>query len=76
MMLVDNWQAVIKSAWSFWLPLIGLALNYAPQIVPYVPDGLLPWWVGPAIIVAGPVLRLFKQKSVSGEPTADDSAED
>lgn len=72
MMLVDNWQSVVKTAYSFWLPLIGLALQYAPALLPYVPEGLLPWWFPPLVIVAGPVMRLVKQTSVSGSDEAEE----
>lgn len=72
MQLVENWRAIVRGAYSFWLPLIGLALEYAPQVVPFIPDGWLPWWVAPLVILGGPIFRLVKQKSVSGPPPADD----
>jgi thiamine kinase-like enzyme len=38
MKLVDNWQAVVKHAWSLWLIALATALDLGSEVIPYVSD--------------------------------------
>lgn len=66
MKLVENWQAVVKRAWSMWLIAVATLLQVLEIIVPEY-DDVLPKWSVIAVLVAAFFARLIKQKSVSGD---------
>jgi hypothetical protein len=70
MKLVDNWQAVLKHAWSLWLIALATALDLGSEVIPYVSD-YVAWWVPVVVLVLAFGARLIKQEAVSGASRAD-----
>ena len=69
MMLIDNWRAIVKKAWSFKLCALALALTAGEIYVGLqepddVPPALFSALSG-AVIVAAMAARLFAQKELT-----------
>jgi hypothetical protein len=76
MRLIDNWWAVLLRSWAGWAGILAAILNGVSITVYFITASMPvpPIWLAVAnglLGIAVPLLRLIPQKSISGDPDAD-----
>lgn len=64
MSFLDDWEEIVRRAWSIRLMGFALFLEVASNVVPYLSD-VIPWWASVLIIALAVVARVLKQPDAS-----------